>query len=243
MAPRWLPRGGRLLCHLGFPHHRAPPRPPGGRARSAISCRDFWARRARRLLPALVGVTIVITLACAVLAPDAVPRLRADIPSALGFVANWRLLLHKDSYFETMGRPPLLLHLWSFGVEEQFYLFWPWVVLLVLRFTRRPTRALCWVAGLGAVVSALLMGLLFVPGHDPSSVYYGHLHPLRGAHARGGPGCGRARPLGRAGNLRRAAGGDGPADLSAPVPARSGRPEPDVGRRVSGSSPLPASPC
>ncbi|MGC8627737.1 MAG: acyltransferase family protein [Acidimicrobiales bacterium] len=134
--------------------------------------RNFWARRVRRLFPALVALCFFVTVAAALFAHDAVPRLRADIPAALGFVANWRLLFHHDSYFELMGRPPLLLHLWSLGVEEQFYLIWPWVVLLVVRFTRRPARSLAWVAGAGALASASAMGLLFVPGHDPSNVYY-----------------------------------------------------------------------
>jgi peptidoglycan/LPS O-acetylase OafA/YrhL len=133
-----------------------------------------------------------------------------------------------------MGRPPLLLHLWSLGVEEQFYLFWPWVVLLVLRFTRRPTRALCWLAGLGAVVSGLLMALLFVPGHDPSDVYYDtftHSGGLMlGAALAAGVRDRRYVPAG----LRKKAGAGATADLSAPVvpkpvPARARRWETGVG--------------
>ena len=134
--------------------------------------RDFWGRRVRRLFPAIAVLCVGVVLASAVLAPDAMPRLRADIPAALGFVANWRLLFHHDSYFEAMGRPPLLLHLWSLGVEEQFYLIWPWAVLALVSFVKRPARAIAMVASLGALASALAMALLFVPGHDPSSVYY-----------------------------------------------------------------------
>jgi peptidoglycan/LPS O-acetylase OafA/YrhL len=134
--------------------------------------RRFWTRRARRLLPALVTVILCVTLFASFLAPDAIPVLRADIPAALGFVANWQLLFHHDSYFQSMGRPPLLLHLWSLGVEEQFYLVWPFAVLAVLRLARRPERAMSLVAGTGAAFSALLMAAFFVPGHDPSSVYY-----------------------------------------------------------------------
>ncbi len=134
--------------------------------------REFWARRARRLLPALVVLLAVLSVVASLIARDAIPRLRADIPAALGFVANWQLLFHHDSYFESMGRPPLLLHLWSLGVEEQFYLVWPFVVLGTVHMCRRPTRALCWVASTGSVCSAALMAVLFVPGHDPSSVYY-----------------------------------------------------------------------
>jgi peptidoglycan/LPS O-acetylase OafA/YrhL len=134
--------------------------------------REFWTRRARRLLPALVVLLAVLSVVAGLIARDAVPRLRADIPAALGFVANWQLLFHHDSYFESMGRPPLLLHLWSLGVEEQFYLVWPFVVLGTLHMCQRPTRALCWLAGTGSMCSAVLMAVLFVPGHDPSAVYY-----------------------------------------------------------------------
>jgi peptidoglycan/LPS O-acetylase OafA/YrhL len=135
--------------------------------------RQFWARRARRLLPALVVLLFVVTLVASLWAHDAMPELRADIPAALAFVANWRFLLHHDNYFQATGRPPLLQHLWSLGVEEQFYLVWPFVVLvLTLVARRRVNRALCWVAFSAAVASALAMAVLFVPGHDPSNVYY-----------------------------------------------------------------------
>ncbi len=130
------------------------------------------ARRARRLLPALVVLLMVLSVVAGLIARDAVPTLRADIPAALGFVANWQLLFHHDSYFEAVGRPPLLLHLWSLGVEEQFYLVWPLVVLGAVHMCRRPVRALCWIAGTGSVCSAALMAALFVAGHDPSAVYY-----------------------------------------------------------------------
>jgi peptidoglycan/LPS O-acetylase OafA/YrhL len=176
LDPSWLPGGylgvdiffvvsGFLITWLLFELLGA-----GGPVGPAL--RQFWARRARRLLPALVTVILCVTLFASFFARDAIPLLRADIPAALGFVANWQLLFHHDSYFESMGRPPLLLHLWSLGVEEQFYLVWPFVVLAVLRLARRPERAMTLVAGAGAAFSAFLMAAFFVPGHDPSSVYY-----------------------------------------------------------------------
>jgi peptidoglycan/LPS O-acetylase OafA/YrhL len=176
LDPSWLPGGylgvdiffvvsGFLITWLLFELLGA-----GGPVGPAL--RQFWARRARRLLPALVTVILCVTLFASFFARDAIPLLRADIPAALGFVANWQLLFHHDSYFESMGRPPLLLHLWSLGVEEQFYLLWPFVVLAVLRLARRPERAMTLVAGTGAAFSAFLMAAFFVPGHDPSSVYY-----------------------------------------------------------------------
>ena len=142
----------------------------GGPTGSAL--RGFWARRARRLLPGLVVLLFVVAIAAALFAHDAVPELRADIPAALAFVANWRLLLHHDNYFQAIGRPPLLQHLWSLGVEEQFYLAWPFAVLLIVRKVhRRPLQVLCWASFSGAVGSALLMAALYAPS-NPSGVYY-----------------------------------------------------------------------
>lgn len=134
--------------------------------------RDFWARRARRLLPALVVMIAIVAIAASLGAPDAVPGLRSTVPASLLFVANWDLLFQHQSYFQSLGRPPLLQHLWSLGVEEQFYLAWPWLVLIISRASRRPARALCGLAALGAVASAGLMAALYVPGHDASNVYY-----------------------------------------------------------------------
>ena len=171
------------------------------------SLAEFWARRARRLVPGLVVLLLVVAVAAALFAPDAVPELRADIPAALGFVANWRLLLHHDNYFQAIGRPPLLQHLWSLGVEEQFYLIWPFVVLLVVRTARRrPLAALCWTASLGAAGSALLMALLYVPG-QASSVYYDtftHSSGLLIGAALAGATRGRRVDLGALARRRRA---------------------------------------
>jgi peptidoglycan/LPS O-acetylase OafA/YrhL len=177
LNPSWLPGGylgvdiffvvsgflitGLLLDLFG----------PGSSTGPAL--RRFWSRRARRLLPALIVLLFGVALAAGLVAHDAVPELRADIPAALVFVANWRLLLHHNNYFQAMGRPPLLQHLWSLGVEEQFYLMWPFVVLLLVRAAgRHVNRALCWVGFSGALGSALLMALLYIPGHNPSNVYY-----------------------------------------------------------------------
>jgi peptidoglycan/LPS O-acetylase OafA/YrhL len=140
-----------------------------------ISLKDFWLRRARRLLPALY-VLLVVTLTFAVVfLPGEVAELRADVIAAVGYVTNWFLILGQQSYFESVGRPSLLQHLWSLAVEEQFYLIWPIVLTVGLGFGAKRLRRqrVLTVALVGAAASALAMALMYTPGVDPSRVYFG----------------------------------------------------------------------
>ena len=136
-----------------------------------IRLRAFWMRRARRLLPALFLVLAATLTLAVVLAPDEVARLRGDTLAALGYVTNWYLIVRQQSYFEAMGRPSPLLHLWSLAVEEQFYVVWPLVLAAGLLLVRR--RGMLVASLAGAIGSALLMAWLYRPGVDPSRVYYG----------------------------------------------------------------------
>jgi peptidoglycan/LPS O-acetylase OafA/YrhL len=145
------------------------------RQRGRIDLKTFWLRRARRLLPALY-VLLVVTLAFAVVfLPGEVAGLRGDVLSAFGYVTNWYLIFGQESYFEAVGRPSLLQHLWSLAVEEQFYLIWPPILALGLGLgaTRLRRRRVLTIALAGATVSALAMAVLYMPGVDPSRIYYG----------------------------------------------------------------------
>src|SRR5215217_6687399 len=140
-----------------------------------VDLKAFWLGRARRLLPALYLV-LVVTLAYAVVfLPGEVAGLRGDVLAALGYVTNWYLVLGQESYFEAIGRPSLLKHLWSLAVEEQFYLIWPLVLAFGLSMgaTRWRRRRILILALAGAVTSALLMALLYRPEVDPSRIYFG----------------------------------------------------------------------
>jgi peptidoglycan/LPS O-acetylase OafA/YrhL len=136
-----------------------------------IDLKSFWMRRGRRLLPAL-AVVVILSLAYAVLfLPDEVTSLRSDALSAAGYVTNWWLIFGDQPYFETMGRPSLLQHLWSLAVEEQFYLVWPIIFVGLLRVFGRKGALVAVV--LGAIGSYGLMGWLHDPAVDPTRVYYG----------------------------------------------------------------------
>ncbi len=145
------------------------------RQRGRIDLKTFWLRRARRLFPALY-VLLVVTLAFAVVfLPGEVARLRGDVLAAFGYVTNWYLIFGHQSYFESVGRPSLLQHLWSLAVEEQFYLIWPPILAfgLAVGATRMRRRRVLTIALTGALASAVAMALLYKPGVDPSRIYYG----------------------------------------------------------------------
>jgi peptidoglycan/LPS O-acetylase OafA/YrhL len=139
-------------------------------ARNRIDLRRFWARRARRLLPALVVVVLAALILGAIFARSDLARTRGDAVSSLLYYTNWHLILANHSYFVRMGNPSLLQHLWSLAVEEQFYLVWP--LLLVPGLVLVGRRRLPFLVVAGIVGSTALMWALYKPS-DPSRVYYG----------------------------------------------------------------------
>jgi peptidoglycan/LPS O-acetylase OafA/YrhL len=141
------------------------------RTHHTLHLKHFWQRRARRLLPALYAVMLAVLVYAVMYLPDEVASLRADIVSAFTYSTNWYLIFAQKSYFETVGRPSPLRHLWSLAVEEQFYLVWPLFFTSVL--ARFKAQCAMLVLVLGAAVSALWMSTLFQPNVDPSRVYYG----------------------------------------------------------------------
>ncbi len=135
----------------------------------------FWLRRARRLLPALWLLLATLPVVTAWLAPDALPRLREDTLAALAYITNWVYIFRDIPYFEHYGRPPLLQHLWSLAIEEQFYLLWPLLFMAAYRPRANPharRRLLGWILGLAAASTALRWAL-YVPYDDATRVYYG----------------------------------------------------------------------
>jgi peptidoglycan/LPS O-acetylase OafA/YrhL len=138
-----------------------------------LDLKDFWARRARRLLPALALMLVVVTAATAVIEP-ATP-LRPALLAAATYTSNWYQILHRVSYFAAFGAfraAPPLDHLWSLAIEEQFYLIWPLLLwFVVVRLNERGARVA--VTLLGAAASAVVMAVQYTPGGDPSAVYYG----------------------------------------------------------------------
>ncbi len=140
--------------------------------RRAISLVGFWARRARRLLPALFLVVGAVAVYAIVSAPaEDLDRLRGDGIASIFYVANWRFVVTGQSYFDLITTPSPFRHLWSLAIEEQFYLVWPLVVVACLR-ARHARRVLAGVCAVGIVASVALMAMLYQDG-DPSRAYFG----------------------------------------------------------------------
>ncbi|MCW2934890.1 MAG: putative acyltransferase [Actinomycetia bacterium] len=199
------------------------------RARGRINLKDFWIRRARRLLPALFVVLAVVAAWAAIAYPGQMPSLRGDIVAAALYVSNWWFIAQNASYFARFGPPSPLGHLWSLAVEEQFYLIWPWIVLaggvLFTRKMKLTTRQ----AGFAAIAvtlalaaaSFVALALSFHPGLDPTRAYEGT--DTRAGGLLIGAALALAWPTRRArpGRTATAAGGD-PATATA-SPNRSSR--------------------
>jgi peptidoglycan/LPS O-acetylase OafA/YrhL len=169
----WIPGGflgveiffvisGYLITALLLAEHRDTGR---------IDLKGFWIRRARRLLPALFLLLVVTVAVAVVFLPDEVASLRGDVVAAFAYVSNWGFIFAEKSYFEAVGRPSLVQHLWSLAVEEQFYLVWPLLFAGGMRFLGRRRLPVAVLAV--ALASATLMWVLYTPGSDPSRVYYG----------------------------------------------------------------------
>ncbi|MHA7653454.1 DUF459 domain-containing protein [Mycobacterium sp. ML4] len=95
-----------------------------------IDLTGFWIRRARRLLPALVLMVLSVGAAREFLPYQSLDGLRGDAIAAFAWMANWRFVVQKTDYF-TQGAPSPLQHTWSLGVEEQYYIVWPALLIVV----------------------------------------------------------------------------------------------------------------
>ncbi|KAA5835046.1 acyltransferase [Saccharopolyspora hirsuta] len=139
-------------------------------ATGSVSLVAFWGRRVRRLLPALAVVLVGVALVVwAVGQPDVVRTTLADGPWVQLNLVNWHLLAESASYWDRFGPDRVFEHLWSIAVEEQFYLVWPVLVLVVARWGGRG------VAVVAASVSVVSLGLMIVLADpaDPTRVYTG----------------------------------------------------------------------
>ena len=141
-----------------------------------VDFKRFYLGRARRLLPALLLMLIVVGAVVAIWYRDAAYQFARDALSSAFYVNNWWYIATDLSYFEAIGRPPLLNHLWSLAVEEQFYLIWPLLAFLVYRrFHRRGVGIFALVLALASTAWMITMSVSqgFPDFADPSRAYFG----------------------------------------------------------------------
>ncbi|MCU1452857.1 MAG: oatA 3 [Acidimicrobiales bacterium] len=133
----------------------------------------FYARRIRRLFPAMAVLLLVFAIVA--LRSDPLDRatMRADGLSALLDVANWHFIASGASYFAQFTMPSALRHTWSLAIEEQFYLLWPLMVLAITALARGRSRVVGGVVAGLATASFTASIVLYHPGTDPSRVYFG----------------------------------------------------------------------
>jgi peptidoglycan/LPS O-acetylase OafA/YrhL len=154
------------------------------RAKTTIALGAFWGRRARRLLPALLAVIVVVGVYYAIAGPDhAIPGLKNDGIATLLYFGNWHQIAANSSYFAATGPVSPLQHTWSLAIEEQFYLVWPLLLLGILglagwrarteRQRLASLRILLLLSVLGALLSALDMALLYHGSASIDRIYYG----------------------------------------------------------------------
>jgi peptidoglycan/LPS O-acetylase OafA/YrhL len=134
----------------------------------------FWARRFRRLVPALVLMLAAVALWLRFVGPAALrPTVRLQGLSALLYITNWKLIHDGVSYASLSSSPSPLLHLWSLAIEEQFYLIWPPLMVLALLVTKGRRWLIGLLAAAGTAASMTLMAVWYTPGNDPLRLYYG----------------------------------------------------------------------
>lgn len=145
-----------------------------------IDLKNFWLRRIRRLVPAVMSMAVVIIFVSTVVNRVIFTKGCKDfLASVLGF-NNWWQIFNKVSYFEAAGVPSPFTHCWSLAIETQFYLIYPLILLGIYKLAKsrgegRAKRGLLFagVTLLLALISVILMIVLFDPQQDASRVYYG----------------------------------------------------------------------
>lgn len=135
-----------------------------------FTLKNFWLRRARRLIPALVLVILVCVPIGAIIYPDILVGAFRQVAGALTYSTNWVEIIHGSNYFD-QANPSLFKNFWSLAVEEQFYIIWPPLLLLLLSRRLKNSQLVTIVATI-AVASMVLMGILAAPDNY-TRVYYG----------------------------------------------------------------------
>jgi peptidoglycan/LPS O-acetylase OafA/YrhL len=147
---------GFLISAIMFKAHEA----------GNFSFSDFYARRVKRIFPALILVLVAsFAFAWFVLFDDELKQLGNHLLRAAAFLSNF-ILWHESGYFDNAAETKPLLHLWSLGIEEQFYIVWPLIVWALWRFKTWRWQWMC------ALVAASFVWNVYQSQHDLTHDFY-----------------------------------------------------------------------
>lgn len=136
-----------------------------------IKLKSFWIRHLKRLLPAVIVLLMVVGTATLLLKSDNIIRVKHDIIAAIFYVSNWWYIAKDVNYFEQFSFMPLK-HLWSLAIEEQFYIFFP-VILVTLLLTIKKRYKIGFIFWGVSIISLGLMMFIYSINGDHSRVYFG----------------------------------------------------------------------
>lgn len=137
-----------------------------------IDVKAFYQRRFWRLYPALVTLLLATSTYITLFEHDLLKNIKKIILTNIFYIYNWLQISLHESYFDRLNVQSPFTHLWSLSIEGQFYLLWPVIIALCLKFIRKK-RDIFNILLLVSLGSFLIMYWLYEPNQDPSRIYYG----------------------------------------------------------------------
>ncbi|MCV7301080.1 acyltransferase family protein [Mycobacterium barrassiae] len=155
---------GFLITSLLLDEHRTTGR---------VGLTAFWIRRARRLLPALLVMVLAVVAARELFSPESTASLRDDAVAAFFWVSNWAFVAQRTDYFAQGAPPSPLQHTWSLGVEEQYYVLWPLLLIAVAAFFWAQMRLAVFLLATAGVIASATASIVLTTDTTLNRIYFG----------------------------------------------------------------------
>ena len=137
-----------------------------------INVLKFWGNRLKRIYPSLLTVFFVVTPYLLIFQRNLLSGLRSEFFSSIFSVQNWWQIQQGNSYFTNITGASPFKHIYYLSIEGQFFILWPLLLIVLLRFVKSKGKIFL-ITSIITLISVVLMAILFVPGADPTRVYYG----------------------------------------------------------------------